>query len=289
MEESTPFLDEGTNGTFIPSPPSENGTPESQLKKIAPSVYFLPGVERKQSSSAPSAIIIFAWMGAPLRHMTKFLDFYSKSHFPGSPIILVLSPTNEFMANKSFRQKALKPAAMTFESLNISHDRVLVHTFSNGGLNALRTFVSLLPGQTFEPKLLIIDSAPGTSSLIGAVRAFTAHIQNRPWKYLMRCVVAILYFSLVFRETIFRRQPFLEEMRAWLTDGNVIGKKTRLVYLYSDGDELVARKSVERNIRDMKDRGYEVRSRNFGGTRHVGHMRAKPELYWSEILGFWRE
>jgi len=67
MEESTPLLDEGTNGTFTPSPTSENGTAESQLQKIAPSVYFLPGVERKQSSSAPSAIIIFAWMGAPLR------------------------------------------------------------------------------------------------------------------------------------------------------------------------------------------------------------------------------
>lgn len=228
-------------------------------------------------------------MGAPLRHMTKFIDYYSKSHFPGSPIILVLSPTNEFMAGRNIRQKALQPAASVYQSLSVSQDKVLVHTFSNGGINALRTFISLLPGQKLEPKVFVIDSAPGTSSITGAVKAFTAHIKTRLWKYIMSFVLGILYTFLVIRETIMRRQPFLEEMRAWLTDGNACGKKTKLVYLYSDKDELVERKSVESNIRDMKDRAYEVQSRNFGETRHVGHMRANPDLYWSEILGVWNE
>jgi hypothetical protein len=291
MEESALLLDKASNGNSTPSSASENGTTTNALKKISPTVYFLRGDESKQQpATAPSAILLFAWMGAPLRHMTKFIDYYSKSHFPGSPIILVLSPTNEYMAKKSIRQKALQPAASLFQSLNVSHDRVLVHTFSNGGINALRTFLSCLQGETtFEPKMLVIDSAPGTSSLGGATNAFTAHIKSRIWKYLMRFVVGVLYILLVIRETILRRQPMLEEMRSWLTDGNAIGKKTRLVYLYSEKDELVERKSVESNIRDMRDRGYEVRSRNFGASRHVGHMRANPELYWSEILGVWKE
>jgi hypothetical protein len=292
VQEAAPLLNKLVESDSTSSSSSsslrQNGT-TSSLTKITPTIYFLAGDEAKQSPSSPSAILIFAWMGAPLRHMSKFIEYYSQSYFPGSPIILVLSPTNEFMSRKYIRQKALQPAASLFQSLNIPQNRLLVHIFSNGGINALRTFISVLPEGKLEPKVLVIDSAPGTSSMTSAVKAFTAHIKNRLWKYLMRFVVGIMYLFLVLRETIMRRQPFIEEMRAWLTHGNAIGKKTKLVYLYSDKDELVGRRSVESNIRDMKDRGYEVKSRNFGETPHVGHMRANPEVYWSEILGVWRE
>ena len=250
MGEAAPLLNKRIDADSTSSSSSslrQNGS-TTPLTKITPTVYFLPRDETKQSPSSPSAIIIFAWMGAPVRHMSKFIEYYSQSYFPGTPIILVLSPTNQFMSGKGLRQKVLQPAASLFQSLNVPQDRLLIHTFSNGGINALRTFISVLPEGKLDPKVLVIDSGPGTSSMSSALKAFTAHIKNRLWKYLMRFVLGIMYTFLVLRETIMRRQPFLEEMRAWLTDGNAIGKKTKLVYLYSDKDELVDCRSVESNI-----------------------------------------
>ena len=81
----------------------------------------------------------------------------------------------------------------------------------------------------------------------------------------------------------------MEVLRLWLLDENSINKETKRVFLYSDKDELVQKESVEAHMLELKERGYHVTSRNFGKTRHVGHMRAFPQEYWSEIYDAWKE
>jgi hypothetical protein len=220
--------------------------------------------------------------------MSKFVEYYSQTLFPGSPIILVLSPTNQFMAKEEERKKELQPAYTAFQSLDVSPDKTLVHLFSNGGFNALRTFVSLTPTNSFTPRELVLDSAPGTASFGGAVAAFTADVQNPIMKFLISILVGTMYIGMVIKSWLFREEPILNKLTRWLGEGKSIGTGAELVYLYSDADALVQSSSVEAHIRHMKDSGYTVTSRNFGATRHVGHMRANPELYWSEILGAWK-
>ena len=291
MEEVTPLLsDPTTHGTMTPSTTSEAIQNEStSLSKLSSTVYFFKPTG-KPTDDSPSAIIIFGWMGAPLRHMAKFVDYYSQTMFPGSPIILVLSPTNRFLAKEHERRKAMEPAYTAYQSLNIQRpNNVLVHIFSGGGVNAFRTFVSLTPSKSFSPRQLVLDSAPGVASLRTFMIAFTADIKSRLKRFYVSIFLVIVYTWMRFRDWVVGKEPILDDLRNWLVDGNAIDKSTKRVFLYSDNDQLVQKESVESHIHDLEEKGYPVRSRNFGNTRHVGHMRADPEEYWKAILGVWRE
>jgi len=282
--ETTPLLSNAEtpvpNGTSIES---------AGLTKLSPTVYILrPSIS--PSPSAPTAILLFAWMGAPVRHMTKFIDYYSTQLFPGAPIILVLTPTNKFLAAEKERQRDMQPAVTAFQSLNIPSDNILVHTFSNGGVSALRTFMSLVPReQEFSPRELVTDSAPGKAKLVNTVAAFTADIKNPITKFILSILLGIMYCVLAFKTWALGREPILHELRRWLGDENVFGKKTKRAVLYSDGDKLAQKESVEWHVSELKRKGISVSSTNFGETRHVGHMRANPELFWGEILRVWKE
>jgi hypothetical protein len=282
--ETTPLL------SYPTAQVSHGGPTESiSLIKLSQTVYILRPAT-PSSPSAPSAILLFAWMGAPVRHMTKFVEHYSTKLFPGTPIILVLTPTNKFIAAEKERRGDMQPAVTAFESLDVPSDNVLVHTFSNGGVSALRTFMSLLShDKEFSPRELVVDSAPGISTLGSAVAAFTADVKNPVMKFFLSIFLGVMYCGLTMKSWFLGKEPMLHELRGWLGDATVIGKKTRRVVLYSDDDQLVQKESVEWHIGELKRKGIQVDSTNFGETRHVGHMRANPELYWNEILRVWNK
>lgn len=186
------------------------------------------------------------------------------------------------------RRTLMTPAYTTFKSLDISPRDTLVHSFSNGGINALRTFVSLTPTNTFAARAIVVDSAPGISTLRTAINAFTADVKSRFGRFIVSIIICVFYVRDVFWNWIIKRESRTVTLRRFLTESGAIGKDTKRLYLYSDGDELVQSSSVEDHIRDMKELGYNVKSRNFGKTRHVGHMRANPELYWEEVQEIWK-
>lgn len=191
------------------------------------------------------------------------------------------------MAKDQELKKMMEPAYSAYQALNVQPDNVLVHIFSNGGVHSFRTFVSLIPSKSIAPRVLVMDSAPGTMTMATTIAAFTADIKNPFILFLASIFLTILYLWMKFKDWMMGKEPILDELKRWLVDGNAIGEKTNRVFLYSDVDELVQQESVESHIRDLEEKGYPVKSRNFGKTRHVGHMRANPEEYWSEILEAW--
>ena len=88
---------------------------------------------------------------------------------------------------------------------------------------------------------------------------------------------------------VVRKGSLLDRQRAWFVDGKAIDETTKRLFLYSDEDDLVQSEFVEEVIKELEDKGFPVWSRNFGQTRHVGHMRAKPQEYWGEIARVWKE
>jgi Eukaryotic protein of unknown function (DUF829) len=259
------------------------------LSKLSPTVYFLPSTSKTPSADAPSAILLFAWMGAPVRHMSKFIDYYHNSLFPDSPIVLTLSTSEGFFAKPNLRAALVEPAYTTFKSLQIDPSDVLVHIFSNGGLNAFHTFVSLTPTKSFSPRMLVMDSAPGKATLAGGVKAFTIDIKSRVKRFLMAIFIGLMLCLVKLKDNLSGKGSLMDRQRAWFLDGRAIDKTTRRLFLYSDGDDLVRSELVEEVIQECEEKGYPVWSRNFGETRHVGHMRAKPEEYWNQIVQVWKE
>lgn len=266
---------------------SVTSTPPELLTKITSTVYYHTP-QTKPIPTSPSAILLFAWMGAPIRHMTKFAEYYSQTLFPGTPIIVILNPANSFFAGDQ-KRKAILPAVTAYQALGITSSNVLVHIFSNGGLNAFRTFVELTPEKMFTPPLLILDSAPGRQTLVSALKAFTADFRNPVAKLVVSVLLTMVFGYMWFMDLIFRREPMLDGLRRWLNDEKAIGKETRRLYLYSDKVEMVQSEDVQMHVQQATDRGYLVKARNFGASPHVGHMRANPEMYWEEIAKAWKE
>ena len=81
--------------------------------------------------------------------------------------------------------------------------------------------------QDFSPWELVVDSAPGTSTLASAVAAFTADVKNPVIKFILSIFLGIIYCALAIKAWVLGREPMLHELRRWLGDENVIGKKTK--------------------------------------------------------------
>ena len=220
--------------------------------------------------------------------MSKFIEYYSKTLFPGTPIILVLSPQNQFFDKHKIRQRRMQAAYDTYKALNVRPQDTLVHIFSMGGVNALRTFVSLTPTNTFPAKVLVIDSAPGTDSIWAAMKAFTANMKSRLARLCFSILIAVWFSVGWLWEWIIGRQRMSTRLYKFMTESGAIGKETRRLYLYSTADELAPGVFVEKQIKELRDLGYNVKAKNFGKTGHVGHMRANPKVYWEEVEGVWK-
>jgi hypothetical protein len=263
-------------------------TPEL-LTKITSTVYYhAPLAKPSATSTSPSAVLIFGWMGAPIRHLTKFAEYYAKA-FPASAIIVILSPSSIFLASENNRRDTVRPAFTALQALGVPPSNVLVHIFSNGGIHVLRTFVSLTPDHSFTPHALVIDSAPGRLEFSAAMAANTANIKNPVVKLIASIIFTLIYIFIISRDSVLRKEPVLDGLGRFLNDGAAIGTETKRLYLYSDKDELVQKDSVEQHAHQAREKGYSVSTRNFGETRHVGHMRANPEMYWDAILEVWNE
>ena len=220
--------------------------------------------------------------------MSKFIEYYSKTLFPGTPIILVLSPQNQFFDKHEIRQKRMQAAYDTYKALNVRPQDTLVHIFSMVGVNALRTFVSLTPTKTFPAKVLVVDSAPGVESIWVAMTAFTADMKSRLARLFFSFLIGVRFVVAWLWGWIIRRPRMFTILFRFITESGAIGKDTRRLYLYSTADQLAPGFFVERHIKEVRDLGYNVKAKNFGQTRHVGHMRANPKLYWEEIEGVWK-
>lgn len=228
-------------------------------------------------------------MGAPVRHLSKFIDYYHKELFPDSPIILVLSTPHGFFAKSDTRASLLEPAYTAFKSLHIDPSNVLVHIFSNGGLNVFHIFVSLTPTKSFSPRMLVVDSAPGKATLRGGIKALTIDIKGGVKRFFMAIFIGFILCLIQLKDKLVGNGSLIDRRKAWLVDGEAIDKTTKRLFLYSDGDELVQSEVVREVVKDLENKNFPVWSRNFGETRHVGHMRAKPTEYWSEIVKIWNE
>ena len=196
----------------------------------------------------------------------------------------------QFLASEKEQRKMLGPAVTAYLSLHATPERVLVHVCSNGGVATLRTIVQSLPaGELFKPKVLIVDSAPGVSSMKGAIIALTAEIRSPFWKFLASIFVRPFFWYIGLKNWILRRDNVLESLRKWLLlEEGGIGKETKRLYIYSDKDALSSKEAVESHLADVTRKGFDVTSKNFGETRHVGHMRANPDLYWEEVIKRWK-
>ncbi|KAF9449759.1 hypothetical protein P691DRAFT_702658 [Macrolepiota fuliginosa MF-IS2] len=256
-------------------------------------------------------------MGAKLLHLQKYTSSYQK-RYPNTTIILVRSEAAFFWSTEHAQRKDLVPVVEILEATGsitstrrknqvptlepsslLPKHRVLVHAFSNGGCCQLATLSKILSesqiasSSTGTTGAIVLDSCPGTSSLSSAQRAFASAVSHPLMRILARILITLLYcFELIMRH-VFRKRSIIQRMKHRLNDPQILpwtGKNTPRLYIYSEGDDLVAASAVEEHIADAREKGLNVQAEKYGKeSRHVAHARTDPGRYWGAIGRIWEE
>ncbi|OGM45723.1 indole-diterpene biosynthesis protein PaxU [Aspergillus bombycis] len=285
------------------SQPNTQGNPLSAYIKLSPSVYIHEPQLQPESNGAPKTIVLAFWMNAPPRALTKYVTEYIRLA-PTARIVIILSSSKDFMTrpSKKAQQARLTPAVEAlrawFSSSSSSteetaryQEQVFIHMFSNGGVfstvSLLDTYQTTV-GRPLRISSTILDSAPGVATVSGAMKAFSYALPS-PWLFRLFSKVMLWVFFVL--GALVRRLVGLSDAvgvaREAMNDqrlvGGADGGKPRRCYIYSDADELVDWRDVERHADEAEAKGWVVTREKFLGSPHVSHMRADPERYWTIV------
>ncbi|TFY83486.1 hypothetical protein EWM64_g525 [Hericium alpestre] len=226
------------------------------------------------------------------------------------------------------RQRALlSPVADVLESLGYinpesvpSGSSVLVHAFSNGRFTVSSASVPLVDSchqggaaqvvtlsdvlkdraakrthghkDSYDvPSALILDSAPGDSSIGSAVAAFTITIRSPFIRYPAMFIAWLIFASLFLFHALLGRKRQMEEVTRALQRTHLlpwIGEATPRLYIYSKRDALIPYTTVAQHAAEARALGYAVDTEVFDKTMHVAHMRSDPDRYWAAVQRVWR-
>ncbi|KAJ6553576.1 hypothetical protein DFH09DRAFT_1366190 [Mycena vulgaris] len=247
----------------------------------------------------PTVIVIFGWMSAKLSHLHKYSAMYRKI-YPHATLILVRSELSYIWATTSMLKARFRPVVEALEALGCleNRQRILTHTFSNGGslhVLALARMLSSVPVDTQTlrpPSALIIDSSPGGDSLDRIQLALTSSIRNILLKLIANGFVRLVYCFLWIVGHLLRRPSPVQVIMAGLRRPRVlpwIDERSPRLYIYSKADEMVPWADVEENAAAAASEGLDVRRLRFDNSAHVAHARIHPEEYWAAVRNIWAD
>ncbi|OJJ74912.1 hypothetical protein ASPBRDRAFT_118537 [Aspergillus brasiliensis CBS 101740] len=273
---------------------------------------------KNTSSSAPQTIILAYWMNAPQRALTKYTAQY-RTLYPSARILTLQSSTGDFMRlpslfttliastttkdrkNTTTTNTPLQPA---LDYLLLHHpppndtqqdhlqEKIHIHLFSNGGVHTTTTLLSSYKsttGYTLPINSLLIDSAPGKPSLVGAFRAFSFILpKNVILKWIGKVLLGCMLLVMFGMRWVVGAEDEVSKGRRMLNDRSVVGDGVRRrCYVYSEGDGLVDWRDVEEHAVEAEGLfGGEcvVRREKWGkASGHVEHMRVDGGRYWNLV------
>ena len=250
-----------------------------------------------RNKDSPALILMLSWGGAPLNLARKYTDAY-KRIFPASPILLIQTEFLHILGHsKTSQDIPLKPALdivrkyVHGDGSRSEQGRLLIHLFSNGGsykLIELAKRYRATYGHCMPIDTLIIDSAPGISTLLRSFRAIS-YALPRTW-FLRLPLQLLLMIGLIIQRTLermFLGEGLMRIFRRQMNDPDLIDPASSRCYIYSKKDELVGWTDVRDHASDARAQGYAVSEEMFEGTAHVTHMRADPARYWAIVEKTW--
>ncbi|KAJ5754050.1 uncharacterized protein N7511_008203 [Penicillium nucicola] len=263
--------------------------PLASFAKLAPSVYIQ---DPETNQSIRPVILLAFWMNAPPRALAKYVIEYRRL-LPTARIVFIRSSSNDFMLRSSQGQQArMVPAVEAMRTLVTPENPVYVHMFSNGGLTNITHLLQAWKEATGSPlpiSAMILDSAPGKSTLRSGLRAFSYAL---PKMWILHCLgKAMLFAFLVFIKLVQYLSVSPDPIslaRRVINDTSLMRaanpeKSLTRCYIYSDADELVDWKDTESHAVEAETQGWVVRREFFKGSAHVAHMKTDPDRYWTII------
>lgn len=188
--------------------------------------------------------------------------------------------------SESFGYKELKKTALKLLEIlydyEVENSPVLFHVFSNGGFMLYRYMVDLLHTDKQFASLRVIgavvDSAPGSGNVRGAMRALNATLGPNVSPALRSALIA------VFAVAVFVLRIILYPLTKYIHKNHYDAMRERPpgwphLFLYSMADLVIRHRDVEIFVDTLKQKGVPVDSLDFVSSPHVGHFRKFPEQY----------
>lgn len=188
--------------------------------------------------------------------------------------------------SESFGYKELSSTALKLLEIlydyEVENSPVFFHVFSNGGFMLYRYIVELLHGDKQFSSLCVIgamvDSAPGSGNVRGALRALTATLGPKISPFLRYVLLAL------FAVTVFLLRVVLYPLTKYIHKNHYDALRESPpawphYYLYSKADQVIRHRDIELFVATLKQKGVPVDSFDFVSTPHVGHFRDFPEQY----------
>lgn len=252
----------------------------------------------------PTLIVLCTWLFASRRHIAKYTQLY-QTKIPHADILLIEPKVGDMIWTSDSMQRAnLSPAATVIQKFpetssgRPSHNKLVFHAFSNAGSHAAVQLSEALNFSAFDSSILsclILDSCPGGPS---AVLSGQAMISALPNTWLVRVTGAILIYLIVgvvaIVDALNLYENAISKTRRALNNPARIFLRSSVprVYLYSKTDRMVQWRDILQHadearllsgVSDDLDRDGLVRTVEFAGSGHVGHLAVDGEKYWDSI------
>ncbi|GAA96172.1 uncharacterized protein L969DRAFT_91629 [Mixia osmundae IAM 14324] len=264
-----------------------------------------------------SVLLIFGWMEASMKHLSKYSDQYQLM-YPSSTIVLIRSRQKHFMQPAARTAAGLQPVAKILrEERAVSSSRapaeatIHTHVFSNGGVYQLASLSKLLETTSphtpdkraarskgdrsalasmphhFPTKTLILDSCPGATGYQVSLAAFSAGLSGIK-RYFAYALISVYYVLSTLYYTLTRSRNVIEVSRKALEADELVPPVQR-TYIYSDKDTLIDWREVEAHVAKVRANGIPCKLEMFHGSAHVSHARADGKRYWKLVGQAWDE
>nr|OQO31472.1 hypothetical protein B0A51_01681 [Rachicladosporium sp. CCFEE 5018] len=225
----------------------------------------------------------------PRRPIAKYITPY-RTLYPSADILVVETPAQDaIITSLSARRRILQPAVDVIAkhaSESAEPSRTILHSFSNGGGACGVLLASMLPParQPNAWKAFILDSCPGTFEYSTFIKAVSMSLPRAGLlSYIGLAAVHLLACVVLIDINVFGGD-LIGRVRITSNDGEVFAKATPRLYLYSDGDDLVRWRDVEKHAEDAKAQGYErVEMKKFEGSKHCAHAMTYGKEYWELV------
>ncbi|XP_068196856.1 transmembrane protein 53 [Antennarius striatus] len=246
--------------------------------------------DRHWRGTKEPVVVLLGWAGCKDKHLSKYSSIYNEQ---GCVTIRYTAPLKTVFISESFGYKEMKSTALKLLEIlydyEVENSPIFFHTFSNGGFMLYRYIVELLHSDKQFSSLRVIgavvDSAPGSGNVRGALRALTATLGPKISPVLRYVLLAL------FAVTVFLLRVVLYPLTKYIHKNHYDAVKDRPptwphFFLYSRADQVIRHRDVEIFMKTLKQKGVAVDSFDFASTAHVSHFRDFPEQYASKCRNF---
>ena len=249
----------------------------------------------------PTHVILFGWMGAQRRHVSKYADMYAAA--PGENFrttIAIADPADIMLIRRDQLVEYGVGILEQVEADSQDDGPIVVHCFSNGGVFVWNFLLRLAHGLDPPPASIseeqvalikrvcervdaeIFDSAPCYLLLRSGVSAIDVGLAGNGFARISLKIAFLLGAGLQALVDKLRGRP-AEPERYW-ERVTASPCSARQLYIYSDADPICDVPALEALIEARAARGIQVSTLHFETSNHVAHFRVHPDEYREACL-----